>query len=483
MGTSCSRSIHMNYLPINIKLENKTVWVFGAGDVAARKISALIKVKARIHCFANDFNDNIMTWESQGKLTTQKVELEDIDISKLGISPKLIVSATGNTQVSMQAYEYAERHNILLNTVDQPDLCNYLTPAIVDRSPLLIAISTEGSSPVLARLLKQKIEKLLPFGLQKIVKQAKSLRPLIKKKIKKSQARRAFWEQYFDHDNPLVLDETQFQENSTQAVNQLIQHNQTTKGKVYLVGAGPGNPELLTIKALQVMQKADVVLHDQLIPTAIMDLVRKDAHLIDVGKSAGNHKTKQEHINQLLVEWAEKGLRVCRLKGGDPFVFGRGGEEIQKLNEHGIDFEIVPGITAAIGCAAYSGIPLTHRDHAQSVTFLTGHCQSSKDSIDWQFYAKDKQTLVVYMGLIKSPLLQEKLITHGKNPNEPVAVIENGTSENQRVVTGTLSNLSELIEQHQVKSPALLVIGEVAQYAEQFNWYNKNKTHKELKTA
>lgn len=473
----------MNYLPINIKLKNKTVWVLGGGEVATRKISALIKVNARIHCFAKEFNKTIKDWESIGKLETHSVELEDIDISSLGEMPKLIVSATGNTTISNNAFEFAEQHNILLNTVDQPDLCNYLTPAIVDRSPLLIAISTEGSSPVLARLLKQKIEKLLPFGLQKIVKQAKSLRPLIKRKIKKSQARRAFWEQYFDHDNQLILDETQFQENSTQAVNQLIQHNQTTKGKVYLVGAGPGNPELLTIKALQVMQKADVVLHDQLIPAAIMDLVRKDAHLIDVGKSAGNHKTKQEHINQLLVDWAEKGLRVCRLKGGDPFVFGRGGEEIQKLNEHGIDFEIVPGITAAIGCAAYSGIPLTHRDHAQSVTFLTGHCQSSKDSIDWQFYAKDKQTLVVYMGLIKSPLLQEKLIAHGKNPNEPVAIIENGTSENQRVVTGHLSQLSDLIDQQKIESPALLVIGEVAQYAAQFNWYNNNNSFMELKTA
>ncbi|WP_179952313.1 siroheme synthase CysG [Marinicella rhabdoformis] len=473
----------MNYLPINIKLKNKTVWVFGAGEVATRKISALIKVKARIHCFAKDFNDAISTWEAAGKLSTHQMDLEDIDISNLGKKPQLMVSATGNPIVSKQAYEFAEQHNILLNTVDEPDLCNYLTPAIVDRSPLLIAISTEGSSPVLARLLKQKIEKLLPFGLQKIVKQAKSLRPLIKKKIKQSQARRAFWEQYFDHDNQLILDETQFEENSTQAVNQLIRHNQTTKGKVYLVGAGPGNPELLTIKALQVMQKADVVLHDQLIPQPIIDLIRKDAQMIDVGKSAGNHKTKQANINQLLVEWANKGLRVCRLKGGDPFVFGRGGEEIQTLNEHGIDFEIVPGITAAIGCAAYSGIPLTHRDHAQSVTFLTGHCQSSQDTIDWQFYAKDKQTLVVYMGLIKSPVLQERLITHGKNPEEPIAIIENGTAENQRVVTGQLSHLSELIQEHDVQSPALIVIGEVAQYAEQFNWYNKNEAITKLKLS
>ncbi len=466
----------MNYLPINIKLKNKAVWVLGAGEVATRKISTLLKVKAEIHCCALEFSDEIKNWEQQGLLQTHSKHLEQIDINLLPIKPQLIVSATSDALVSRSAYDFAEQHGILLNTVDQPDLCNYLTPAIVDRSPLLIAISTEGSSPVLARLLKQKIEKLLPFGLQKIVQQAKALRPLIKKKIKNAQARRAFWEQYFDHDNQLVIDETQFEENSMQSVNQLIQNNQVTQGKVYLVGAGPGNPELLTIKALQVMQKADVVLHDQLIPQAIIDLVRKDARLIDVGKSAGNHKTKQEHINQLLVEWAEKGLRVCRLKGGDPFVFGRGGEEIQTLSEYGIDFEIVPGITAAIGCAAYSGIPLTHRDHAQSVTFLTGHCQSSQDTIDWQFYAKDKQTLVVYMGLIKSPILQKKLITHGKNPSEPIAIIENGTAENQRVITGILSNLSELIDQHHVKSPALLVIGEVAQYAEQFKWYNKNIT-------
>ncbi len=473
----------MNYLPINIKLKNKTVWVLGAGPVAARKISTLIKAKASIHCCAMQFCEQIKIWEKQGLLQTHQKHLEHIDISLLSEKPHLIVSATSDAKVAHSAFLMAENEGILLNTVDQPELCNYLTPAIVDRSPLMIAISTEGSSPVLARLLKQKIEKLLPFGLQKIVQKAKQLRPYIKKKIKNAQARRAFWEQYFDHDNPLILDETQYQDINSQTVNKLIEQNQFQKGKVYLVGAGPGNPELLTIKALQVMQKADVVLHDQLVPEAILGLVRKDAQLIDVGKSAGNHKTKQQHINEQLVYWAQKGFRVCRLKGGDPFVFGRGGEEIQTLHEHEIAFEIVPGITAAIGCAAYSGIPLTHREHAQSVTFLTGHGQESQDNIDWQFYAKDKQTLVVYMGLIKSPILQEKLITHGKNPHEPVAIIENGTSEKQRVVTGYLSQLSELITQHQIKSPALLVIGEVAQYAAQFNWYNQNNVFLELKTA
>ncbi len=467
----------MNYLPINIKLKNKPVWVIGGGAVATRKIMSLLKVGAKIHCMATDFEEGLHDLAAQGKISLYLKHIESFSLDLLPEQPLLIVSATGNRKLGKQIHEVAESNRILLNTVDDPELCNYLTPAIVDRSPLLITISTEGAAPVLARLLKQKIEKLVPFGLQKIVQQAKALRPYIKKKIKQSQARRAFWEEYFDHDNQLILDKTQFKENPQAAVNQMINHNQTRTGRVYLVGAGPGNPDLLTIKALQVMQKADVVLHDHLISPEIMALVRKDAHLIDVGKKAGDHKTKQERINELLVHWAQKGHQVCRLKGGDPFVFGRGGEEIQELAAAGIGYEIVPGITAAIGCAAYSGIPLTHRDHAQSVTFLTGHCKNNKDEIDWAFYAKEKQTLVVYMGLIQSPHLQQQLLKHGKNPKEPIAIIENGTSANQRVIQGTLDQLPQLIEQEQVQSPALLVIGEVAQYAQSLAWYNQNNNH------
>lgn len=475
----------MNYLPINIKLKNKPVWVIGGGAVASRKIMSLLKVGAKIHCMAASFEHDLLALAEKNELTLYQQHIEHFSLDLLPQQPILIVSASGDRALAKQIHEVAESQNILLNTVDDPELCNYLTPAIVDRSPLLITISTEGAAPVLARLLKQKIEKLVPFGLKKIVRQAKSLRPLIKKKIKQSQARRAFWEEYFDHDDQLILDETQFKENPQSAVNQMINHNQKRTGRVFLVGAGPGNPDLLTIKALQVMQKADVVLHDHLISPEIMALVRKDAHLIDVGKKAGDHKTKQEHINEQLIHWAKKGNQVCRLKGGDPFVFGRGGEEIQELAAAGIGYEIVPGITAAIGCAAYSGIPLTHRDHAQSVTFLTGHCKNNKDDIDWAFYAKDKQTLVVYMGLFQSPYLQQQLLKHGKNPKEPVAIIENGTAENQRVVNGTLDQLPELIEQNQVQSPALLVIGEVAQYAQSLAWYNQkdhNLEHKK-KTA
>ena len=239
----------------------------------------------------------------------------------------------------------------------------------------------------------------------------------------------------------------------------LIEAVNHSSGRVSLVGAGPGDPDLLTIKALKVMQSADVVLHDHLISDDILALIRKDAELINVGKQAGKHLTKQQAINRLLVKHANRGLHVCRLKGGDPFVFGRGGEEVETLRSHGIDYEIVPGITAATGCAAYAGIPLTHRDHAQGLAFITAHCSDSKDTIDWQFYAKNQQTLAVYMGLIKAEHLVSQLIRHGKHPDVPVAIIENGTRHNQRTITGQLHQLTAMIDSHQVKSPALIVIG------------------------
>ncbi len=480
----------MQYLPINIKLKNKQVIVLGAGSVASRKIKSLLKVKAEVVCIALNFSDDIQELADLQKITIIKHDLSDLSVIKSIDGVRMIISATDDPEINARVFKYAQRHDIWINTVDQQNLCDFITPAIVDRSPVTVAISSEGSAPVLARIIKQKIEYLLPQNLGQLAESARRLRTFIRRKIPLFNNRRRFWERFFQwsHKSSAVIG-AQFNHASDQQIDQIIDHVNQTNGLVSLVGAGPGNPDLLTLKAIKVLQTADVVLHDQLISKEIIQMIRKDADLIDVGKQAGNHKTKQENINQLLIEYAKQGLHVCRLKGGDSFVFGRGGEEVLALAKQGIEFEIVPGITAAVGCAAYAGIPLTHRDHAQSLAFMTAHCSDSIDTIDWQFYAKKNQTLAVYMGLIKAELLVAELIKHGKSPDEYVAIIENGTRNNQRTLSGHLYQLPDMINEHQVKSPALIVIGSVAQYAQQLDWFKPHESNvfattiKYLKTA
>jgi uroporphyrin-III C-methyltransferase/precorrin-2 dehydrogenase/sirohydrochlorin ferrochelatase len=478
----------MNYLPINIKLNNNPVLVLGGGNVAQRKISSLLLVDANIICVALAFNSEVLKLAENKQIKIQEMDLSDIEVLDQFDKVSLIISATDDANISQAAYAYAQQRQILINTVDQQPLCDFITPAIVDRSPVVVAISSEGSAPVLARIIKQKIEYLLPANLGYLATIARKLRGQIKQSVPEFNNRRRFWERFFQwsHRSQAVLKNT-FQATNPKQVNAIITAVNQTQGKVSLVGAGPGNPDLLTLKAIKVLQTADVVMHDHLISKEIIYMIRKDAELIDVGKQAGNHKTKQQHINQLLIEHAKQGLHVCRLKGGDSFVFGRGGEEVLALAEHKIPFEIVPGITAAVGCAAYAGIPLTHRDHAQSLAFITAHCSDSIDTIDWQFYAKNHQTLAVYMGLIKADDLTNLLIENGKSPDEHIAVIENGSRETQRTLTGHLHQLPDMIRKHQVQSPALIVIGAVTKYAEKLDWFVPHIPHiettKYLKSA
>jgi len=470
----------MKYLPINIKLKDRVVLILGGGKVAIRKISSLLATEAKIICIALDFDQKLEAMAKTHNIQLIKHDLRQIEFLNQFKRVQLIISATDVSEVNQTIYQYAQSKNIWVNTVDQQNLCDFITPAIIDRSPIVVAISSEGSSPVLTRIIKQKIEYILPFNLGDLARKAKALRHDIKQRIPTFNNRRRFWERYFEwsHSSKTVL-KNKFKAPNQQTISEIIKTVNSTCGKVSLVGAGPGNPDLLTLKAIKVLQTADVVLHDQLISAEIMTLIRKDANLINVGKQAGHHKTKQENINQLLIDHARKGLHVCRLKGGDSFVFGRGGEEVLALKDNNIEFEIVPGITAAVGCAAYAGIPLTHRDHAQSLAFITAHCSDSIDTIDWQFYAKNNQTLAVYMGLIQAELLVAQLIKHGKQPSEHVAIIENGTRENQRTVTGRLDQLPAMIISNKIKSPALIVIGTVAQYAKQLDWYKPHKRHQE----
>ncbi|MNH13093.1 Siroheme synthase [compost metagenome] len=344
-------------------------------------------------------------------------------------------------------------------------------PSIIDRSPLMVAISSGGKAPVLARLLREKLEALLPQHLGAVAAFAGSLRERVKARFASMGERRRFWERLLGTDRLGQALARGDSASANQLADSLFADESQTGGEVVLVGAGPGDPGLLTLHALRQMQQADVVVYDRLVSDEVMALVRRDAKRIFVGKQAGNHCVPQEGINQLLLDEAKKGQRVVRLKGGDPFIFGRGGEELETLVGSGIGFQVVPGITAASGCAAYAGIPLTHRDHAQSVRFVTAHGKGGARDLDWPLLAKDKQTLVFYMGLSSCAVIREQLLTHGKGGDTPVALIERGTQPSQRVIRGTLNELPELAVG--VESPALIMVGSVVTLADQLAWFGQ----------
>jgi uroporphyrin-III C-methyltransferase/precorrin-2 dehydrogenase/sirohydrochlorin ferrochelatase len=358
-----------------------------------------------------------------------------------------------------------------VNVVDSPQLCSVIFPAIVDRSPLVIAVSSGGDAPVLARLIRARIETWIPAAYGQLAGLAKQFRAQVKAKFSNVQQRRVFWEETFQ--GPIA--EQALAGRSAEAARLLSEKlagaAPRALGEVYLVGAGPGDPDLLTFRALRLMQQADVVLYDRLVAPAIIDLCRRDADRIYVGKQRSEHAVPQEQINQKLVTLAKEGKRVLRLKGGDPFIFGRGGEEIEELAANGVPFQVVPGITAASGCAAYAGIPLTHRDHAQSVRFVTGHLKDGSCDLPWAELAAPAQTLVFYMGLVGLPVICQQLIAHGRSADTPAALVQQGTTTNQRVFTGTLETLAQRIAQEQVQAPTLLIVGEVVQLREKLAWF------------
>lgn len=456
----------MQYLPLFVKLTDKPVLIVGGGSVALRKAGTLLSAGARLTVVAPDFVADFVQWQNEGK-----AELMQGYFSPELLDGKLLViAATDNDEVNAAVYAAATARNMLVNTVDDQPKCGFIFPSIIDRSPILIAISSFGTAPVLARRLREKLEALLPHHLGPLAELVGRFRNRVKAKITGFAARRQFWEQVFDSDVVRDVQANQLQ-SAAQRLEQLLDKPQRQSGEVYVVGAGPGDPELLTLKALQLMQQADVVVYDYLVSPQIMELVRRDAEKICVGKKAGAHSVPQQDTNQLLVDLALAGKKVCRLKGGDPFIFGRGAEEIEALLPHHIAFQVVPGVTAAAGCAAYAGIPLTHRDYAQSVQFITGHCRSDGSEPDWASMRSANQTLVIYMGLMKSAHIQQQLIAAGRSADTPVAIVENGSRADQRVVTGSLQQLATLIEQHQLQSPALLIIGDVVKLQQDLHWF------------
>lgn len=457
----------MDYLPIFCRLDNKPVLLVGGGEVAERKARLLLDAGAQLTVVAPDLDPELAELAANGT-----IEWLDAEFAPAHLTGKwLVVAATDRREVNALVYQSANMARIFANVVDDPKRSSFIMPSIIDRSPLMVAISSGGKAPVLARLLREKLEALLPQHLGAVAAFAGSLRERVKARFATMGERRRFWERLLGADRLGQALARGDSASAHQLADNLFADESQTGGEVVLVGAGPGDPGLLTLHALRQMQQADVVVYDRLVSDEVMALVRRDAKRIFVGKQAGNHCVPQEGINQLLLEEAQKGQRVVRLKGGDPFIFGRGGEELETLVGSGIGFQVVPGITAASGCAAYAGIPLTHRDHAQSVRFVTAHGKGGAQDLDWPLLAKDRQTLVFYMGLSSCATIREQLLTHGKAGDTPVALIERGTQPCQRVIRGTLDRLPELAVG--VESPALIMVGSVVTLADQLAWFGQ----------
>jgi uroporphyrin-III C-methyltransferase/precorrin-2 dehydrogenase/sirohydrochlorin ferrochelatase len=457
----------VHHLPIFCQLRGRDCLLVGGGDVAERKARLLMEAGARLTVNALAFSPQFTVWANEGMLTLAAGEFNDALLD----TSWLVIAATDDNDVNQRVSDAAEARRIFCNVVDAPKEASFIMPSIIDRSPLMVAVSSGGTSPVLARLLREKLEAVLPQHLGQLAGYAGKLRERVKTHFDNVGERRRFWEKFFVNDRlaqSLANDDTQAVSDVTE---QLLNEPLDKRGEVVLVGAGPGDAGLLTLKGLQQIQQADVVVYDRLVSDDIMNLVRRDADRIFVGKRAGYHCVPQEEINQILLRAAQSGKRVVRLKGGDPFIFGRGGEELETLCHAGIPFSVVPGITAASGCSAYSGIPLTHRDYAQSVRLITGHLKTGGE-LDWANLAAEKQTLVFYMGLNQAATIQAQLIAHGMESDMPVALVENGTSVKQRVVSGSLNELGELATQ--VASPALIIVGRVVALRDKLNWFSNH---------
>ena len=458
----------MDYFPLFLNLKQQACMIVGGGEVAVRKCRLLRAAGADVTVVAPDLCDEMRSMVKSGLVRWQPAEFSLAQIA----GQRLVIAATDHAEVNQAVFTACEAAGILVNAVDDPAHSRFITPAIVDRAPLTIALSTGGGVPVLARHLRAQLEALIPHGWGDLARIGGEMRAECKAKIPDPAQRRAFWENVLAGPIPDQIFSGQVEPARAQLLAMLNQAERTAprQGAVYLVGSGPGNPDLLTFRALRLMQQADVVLYDNLVSQEIMDMVRRDAERIYVGKKSNNHALPQEEINHLLVRLALEGKKVLRLKGGDPFIFGRGGEEIEELAEHGIAFEVVPGITSAAGASCYAGIPLTHRDYAQSVTFVTGHRRAGETELDWPRLVNPSETVVVYMGVARAGYISEQLISHGRASNTPVAIIERATTAAQRVYTGKLDQLAELILQNQVKPPALLIIGDVVQLHQKLQW-------------
>jgi len=457
----------MDYLPLFHKVTQKNCLVVGGGAVATRKVRLLLEADASVSIIATQLHPELAKLANEGIITHIKRDLVAGDTQGFF----LVVSASDSDEINIQVSEEAQQNNIPVNVVDKPKLCSFIFPAIIDRSPITIGISSGGVAPVLIRLLRAKLETLLPHRLGNLAALAAKFRQTVKDHFSNSELRRIFWEQAFNGSIADLSYQGKYEEAEHELIKQLNKSDdKPSEGKVYLVGGGPGDPELLTLKALRILQQADIIVYDRLVSNEVLNLARRDADRVYVGKQRNDHSLPQEDINKLLIKLAKQGKRVVRLKGGDPFMFGRGGEEIETLIDENIGFEVVPGITAASGCASYSGIPLTHRDHAQSCLFVTGHLKNDTVNLDWDHLAKPNQTIVIYMGLLGLRQIAEKLIQRGLPSDTPIALVQKGTTPDHRVIISDLLHIADEVDRLKPKPPTLIIIGSVVSLHKKLNW-------------
>ncbi|NKB31744.1 MAG: uroporphyrinogen-III C-methyltransferase [Pseudomonadales bacterium] len=458
----------MEFLPLFLNIRERHCVIIGGGEVAWRKANLLLKANARLTIVAPQFSSEIigLAKDSLCNCIESEFSPEHID------DASLVIAATDSEKTNSFVANIANDKNIPVNVVDKPALCSFIMPAIVDRSPVVVAISSSGRSPVLTRKIKELNEIFIPGREGQLAELLGSYRAQVREKFSEFSDRLRFWEMLLETELSELVYSGRM-DDATKLIENFLEQSAGTaaQGEVYLVGAGPGDPDLLTLRALRLMHKADVILYDRLVSQEVMDKLRPDAEKIHVGKARAKHSVEQETINEMLVRLAQEGKRVLRLKGGDPFIFGRGGEEIESLAKANIPFQIVPGITAASGCASYAGIPLTHRDHAQSVRFLTGHLQAGVLELDWENLVREHETLVFYMGLLGITTICTKLIEHGMDPEMPIAVVQQGTTKTQQVVSADLESMPALIEQAGLKAPTIIIIGRVVSLRETLNWY------------
>jgi uroporphyrin-III C-methyltransferase/precorrin-2 dehydrogenase/sirohydrochlorin ferrochelatase len=460
----------LKYFPVFFDLTGQKVLVVGGGEVALRKISILERSGASISVVAPVIAPELLARAAAGKLKLFIREFSPDDLQ----AARLVIVATSQRALNRWIASLSEARGIPVNVVDDAHASRFIVPAIIDRDPVLVAVSTGGTSPVLARRLRERLEALIPARIGELASWLKALRETSRRKLRDTAERRRFFEAIVDGAaaRRFIAGDSR---GATGIARRLLATTSTAPradGEVILVGAGPGDPELLTLKALRALQDADVILYDRLVPAAVLDLARRDAARICVGKAAGNIGSTQQEINALLIEHATQGKRVVRLKGGDPFVFGRGGEELQALAAARINFSVVPGITAALGAAAYAGIPLTHRDHAQSVTFVTGHSLEPGKEPDWRALALPGATAVFYMGLARLDHIVDRLLEHGAADTRPAAIVAQGTTPEQRVIAATLATIRGLAAGANLEPPALLIVGEVAALHSTLAWFN-----------
>lgn len=458
----------MNFLPFFYHIEDKPCLVVGGGPIAARKAELLHRAGGRVRLVAPEVDARVADMAKSGELEieSRRFEADDLD----GVV--CVIAATDDAGVNAEISRLAQASRIPVNVVDNPELCSFIMPSMIDRDPVQIAISTGGVSPVLARMLRSKLESCIPGAYGDLARLAEENRDRVKQALPNVGARRRFWESILDGQVAELVFAGRYDDASEQLRRELQEFDlDKVQGEVYLVGAGPGDPDLITFKALRLMQQADVVVYDRLVSEPILDMVRRDAEKIYAGKASSNHAIPQESINQLLVRLAREGKRVLRLKGGDPFIFGRGGEEIAELIDENIEFQVVPGITAASGCASYAGIPLTHRDYSQACIFVTGHRREGEEGLNWEMLSHANQTVVFYMGLENVGRICAALKQNGRAPGTPAALVEKGTTSEQRVFVGDLDSLPEIIARNEVRAPTLILVGEVVALHDKLGWY------------